>query len=122
MVVMCTYIHAQEYVIQIIRATPERMAAYTHTHTYAHTQADCERDMAAAEPVIQAAIEALNSLDKKSLTELKALSSPPAGVDDVTAGVMVSVCEYLVCMYVTLHLLASWRGAYGSAVCNTPCI
>ena len=52
-------------------------------------QAECERDMAAAEPVIQAAIEALNSLDKKSITELKALASPPAGVDDVTAGVLV---------------------------------
>ena len=52
-------------------------------------QAECERDMAAAEPVIQAAIDALNSLDKKSLTELKALASPPPGVEDVTAGVMV---------------------------------
>ena len=52
-------------------------------------QAECEAEMAAAEPVIQAAIEALNSLDKKSLTELKALASPPGGVDDVTAGVMV---------------------------------
>ena len=38
----------------------------------------------------QAAIEALNSLDKKSITELKAMASPPPGVDDVTAGVMVT--------------------------------
>jgi dynein heavy chain len=52
-------------------------------------QAECEKDMEAAEPVIQAAIEALNSLDKKSITELKALSSPPTGVDDVTNGVLV---------------------------------
>jgi dynein heavy chain len=52
-------------------------------------QLECEKEMEAAEPVIAAAIDALNSLDKKSLTELKALSSPPAGVDDVTAGVMV---------------------------------
>jgi len=52
-------------------------------------QAECEKEMAAAEPVIQAAVEALNSLDKKSITELKALASPPAGVDDVTAGVLV---------------------------------
>ena len=58
-------------------------------------QAECEKEMAAAEPVIQAAIEALNSLDKKQLTELKALASPPAGVDDVTAGVMVlQVCPF----------------------------
>jgi dynein heavy chain len=52
-------------------------------------QAECEKEMAAAEPVVQGAIEALNSLDKKSLTELKALASPPPGVEDVTAGVMV---------------------------------
>jgi dynein heavy chain len=52
-------------------------------------QAECEKEMEAAEPVIQAAVEALNSLDKKSITELKALSSPPAGVDDVTSGVLV---------------------------------
>jgi dynein heavy chain len=52
-------------------------------------QAECGREMAAAEPIINAARDALNSLDKKSLTELKALASPPAGVDDVTAGVIV---------------------------------
>jgi hypothetical protein len=60
--------------------------------------------MAAAEPVIQAAIEALNSLDKKSLTELKALSSPPAGVDDVTAGVIVSAVH---CRSVALSVCLS---------------
>jgi dynein heavy chain len=42
-----------------------------------------------AEPVIAEAMAALNTLDKKSLTELKSLASPPAGVDDVTAAVMV---------------------------------
>ena len=31
----------------------------------------------------------MNTLDKKSLTELKALSSPPAGVDWVTSAVLV---------------------------------
>ncbi len=52
-------------------------------------QAVCEKEMAAAAPVIQAAIDALASLDKKSLTELKSLASPPAKVDLVTAGVIV---------------------------------
>jgi dynein heavy chain len=52
-------------------------------------QAVCEKEMAAAEPVIQAAMDALNSLDKKSLTELKSLASPPAKVDLVTTGVIV---------------------------------
>ena len=34
-------------------------------------QADCERDLAAAIPAVEAANEALNNLDKKSLQELK---------------------------------------------------
>ena len=52
-------------------------------------QAECEKEMAAAEPVVQAAIAALDSLEKKALTELKSLSSPPAKVDLVTTGVIV---------------------------------
>ncbi len=42
-----------------------------------------------AEPIIAEAQAALDTLTKKDLTELKALASPPAGVDDVTGAVMV---------------------------------
>jgi len=52
-------------------------------------QEDCERDLARAEPAVAAAEEALNTLNKKDLTELKSLKTPPAGIDDVTAAVMV---------------------------------
>ena len=52
-------------------------------------QAVCEGEMAAAAPIIEAAEAALNSLEKKALGELKSLSSPPAKVDLVTAGVIV---------------------------------
>ena len=52
-------------------------------------QAVCEKEMAAAEPIIQAAMAALDSLEKKSLGELKSLASPPAKVDLVTTGVIV---------------------------------
>ena len=38
--------------------------------------AQCQADLAAAEPAIAAAAEALNSLDKGSLTELKSMSTP----------------------------------------------
>ena len=51
-------------------------------------QAECDKDLEAAEPIIQEAEAALNTLDKKALTELKNLSSPPAGIDDVTAAVI----------------------------------
>ena len=52
-------------------------------------QAVCEKEMAAAEPIIQAAMAALDSLEKKALGELKSLASPPAKVDLVTTGVIV---------------------------------
>ena len=38
--------------------------------------AQCAADLAAAEPAIEKATEALNSLDKGSLTELKGMASP----------------------------------------------
>ena len=52
-------------------------------------QAECEEDLKAAEPIIIAAEAALNSLDKKALGELKSLSTPPAGVDDVASACMI---------------------------------
>jgi dynein heavy chain len=52
-------------------------------------QAACERDLAAAEPLVAQAEAALNTLNKKDLGELKSLKTPPAGVDDVTAAVVV---------------------------------
>ena len=43
--------------------------------------ADCAKDLAAAKPIVEKALAALNTLDKTSLTELKAMTHPP---DDVT--------------------------------------
>lgn len=51
-------------------------------------QKECDKDLEAAEPIIREAEAALGTLDKKSITELKSLASPPAGVDDVTAAVI----------------------------------
>jgi hypothetical protein len=53
------------------------------------TQAECARDLEAAEPVIAAAEAALNSLDKASLGELKSFGSPAAEVVQVVAACMV---------------------------------
>ncbi len=41
---------------------------------------DCAADLAAAKPIVDAALAALNMLDKGSLTELKSMGKPP---DDV---------------------------------------
>ncbi len=40
----------------------------------------CEEDLKLAEPALIAAQEALNTLNKKNLTELKSFASPPPAV------------------------------------------
>ncbi|XP_071672851.1 dynein axonemal heavy chain 9-like isoform X9 [Patagioenas fasciata] len=52
-------------------------------------QKDCEEDLAKAEPALEAAQAALNTLNKKNLTELRSFGSPPSAVSNVTAAVMV---------------------------------
>ncbi|XP_062976517.1 dynein axonemal heavy chain 9 [Elgaria multicarinata webbii] len=52
-------------------------------------QRDCEEDLAKAEPALAAAQEALNTLNRNNLTELKSFGSPPSAVSNVTAAVMV---------------------------------
>uniref|UniRef100_A0A670JPV6 Dynein axonemal heavy chain 9 n=1 Tax=Podarcis muralis TaxID=64176 RepID=A0A670JPV6_PODMU len=52
-------------------------------------QKDCEEDLAKAEPALAAAQEALNTLNRNNLTELKSFGSPPSAVSNVTAAVMV---------------------------------
>jgi len=52
-------------------------------------QRSTESDLAKAEPMVEAAMAALNTLDKKDLGEAKTMAKPPAGVDDVFAATMV---------------------------------
>ncbi|XP_010006532.1 PREDICTED: LOW QUALITY PROTEIN: dynein heavy chain 9, axonemal [Chaetura pelagica] len=52
-------------------------------------QKDCEEDLAKAEPALAAAQAALNTLNKKNLTELRSFGSPPPAVSNVLAAVMV---------------------------------
>ena len=54
-------------------------------------QEDCERDLLKAEPALVAAQEALNTLNKANLTELKSFGSPPPAVLMVTEAVMILV-------------------------------
>ncbi|CAE7820601.1 unnamed protein product, partial [Symbiodinium sp. CCMP2456] len=51
-------------------------------------QADCEKDLAAAIPLVKQAEAALDVLDKKDFQELKALAKPPGGVDLVLEAAM----------------------------------
>ncbi|KAK5851425.1 hypothetical protein PBY51_002220 [Eleginops maclovinus] len=52
-------------------------------------QRDCEEDLEKAEPALLAAQDALHTLNKNNLTELKSFGSPVAAVTNVTAAVMV---------------------------------
>ena len=51
-------------------------------------QKSCEEDLAAAIPLVQQAEAALDVLNKKDFSELKALGKPPGGVDQVLEAVM----------------------------------
>ncbi|XP_009290539.2 dynein axonemal heavy chain 11 isoform X1 [Danio rerio] len=50
---------------------------------------ECEKDLAKAEPALDAATAALQTLNKVNLTELKTFPNPPEAVINVTAAVMV---------------------------------
>ncbi|KAF5404064.1 Dynein heavy chain axonemal [Paragonimus heterotremus] len=52
-------------------------------------QRDCEIDLAKAEPALLAAQDALNTLNKNNLTEMKSFGTPPNAVVTVSAAVMV---------------------------------
>ena len=52
-------------------------------------QRDCEEDLVRAEPALVAAQEALNTLNKANLTELKTFGTPPPAVTQTTAAVLV---------------------------------
>ncbi|XP_035386791.1 dynein heavy chain 11, axonemal isoform X1 [Electrophorus electricus] len=52
-------------------------------------QRDCEHDLAKAEPALEAATAALDTLNKVNLTELKTFPNPPEAVTNVMAAVMV---------------------------------
>lgn len=49
----------------------------------------CAEDLSKAEPALKAAAEALNTLNKNNLTELKSFGSPPDAVVNVCAAVLV---------------------------------
>jgi len=52
-------------------------------------QSSVQADLDNAQPLVDAALAALDTLNKKDLGEAKALKKPPAGVDDVTAVIVI---------------------------------
>ncbi|XP_054702261.1 dynein axonemal heavy chain 17 [Grus americana] len=70
-------------------ADEEELKVQAINMNVAEKQRACETDLAKAEPALIAAQEALNTLNKNNLTELKSFGSPPQAVVNVTAAVMV---------------------------------
>ncbi|XP_065503599.1 dynein axonemal heavy chain 9 [Caloenas nicobarica] len=70
-------------------AAEEEQKVALITQEVEQKQKDCEEDLAKAEPALEAAQAALNTLNKKNLTELRSFGSPPSAVSNVTAAVMV---------------------------------
>lgn len=90
----------------------ERVASIAEEVT--KKQKDCEEDLLKAEPALAAAQEALNTLNKANLTELKSFGSPPGAVTNVTAAVMV-----LLAPAAKIPKDRSWKAAKVSfSVCN----
>ena len=55
----------------------------------AERQAECDRDLQKALPALKAAEEALNTLNRNNLTELKSFATPPSAILKVTATVQI---------------------------------
>uniref|UniRef100_A0A8C3CT99 Dynein axonemal heavy chain 17 n=1 Tax=Cairina moschata TaxID=8855 RepID=A0A8C3CT99_CAIMO len=70
-------------------ADEEELKVQAINTNVAEKQRACETDLAKAEPALIAAQEALNTLNKNNLTELKSFGSPPQAVVNVTAAVMI---------------------------------
>ena len=72
-------------------ATVEKKKADKAAAEASKIEAQADGDLKIAQPALNAAIEAVNCLDKNSLTELKGFSNPPAGVDKITMAVLIMV-------------------------------
>ncbi|XP_066519150.1 dynein axonemal heavy chain 17-like isoform X2 [Hoplias malabaricus] len=70
-------------------ASEEELKVQVIAKNVSEKQKSCEEDLAKAEPALLAAQEALNTLNKNNLTELKSFGSPPEAVVNVTAAVMI---------------------------------
>jgi len=57
----------------------------------AKIEAQAEAELAEAKPAMEAAKDAVDCLSKGMLTELKSLSNPPSGVDNVTSAVLILI-------------------------------
>ncbi|KAL4106224.1 hypothetical protein PRIC1_004278 [Phytophthora ramorum] len=73
------------------RADEERAKATQAAEIASQIEGQASVELAIAKPALDAAQQAVNCLNKASLTELKSMGKPPAGVEKVTAAVLMMV-------------------------------
>lgn len=71
-----------------LKADEEQKRVQEKSIEVAQKQQECEEDLIKAEPALIAAQEALNTLDKNNLTELKSFPNPPNAVLNVLGAVL----------------------------------
>lgn len=71
------------------RADEERAKATKAAELASSIEAQAAVELAIAKPALDAAQQAVNCLNKASLTELKSMGKPPPGVEKVTAAVLM---------------------------------
>ena len=71
------------------KAATEKEKANAASAEAAAIEAQAQKELEEAKPAMDAAAEAVNCLNKNSLTELKNLAKPPSGVDLVTKGCLM---------------------------------
>ncbi|CAM9099296.1 unnamed protein product [Ectocarpus fasciculatus] len=77
---------AQQSIADVEKSKADLAASNART-----IELEAEMELAVAKPALMAAQEAVNCLDKASLTELKSFSKPPPGVDLVTTALLIMV-------------------------------
>ena len=77
--------------VQQAFADKEKEKADAAAREAAKLEEQAAGDLAVAKPALMAANEAVNCLDKASMTELKSFSKPPAGVDKVTTALLIMI-------------------------------
>lgn len=73
------------------RADEERAKAARAAEIASQIETQASIELAIAKPALDAAQQAVNCLNKASLTELKSMGKPPAGVEKVTAAVLMMI-------------------------------
>lgn len=83
------YLHTYILIIVCVLAAEEEKKVKVIEEDVSIKAKICADDLAKAEPALIAAQEALNTLNKNNLTELKSFGTPPDAVVNVTAAVSV---------------------------------